>query len=128
MPMTNPLEQIPEGTDVPNLMSRISRGFHNLSSAVEGRSCLNLGRGTMVMVHLYKNIAYYYALADDEKVSCYIFILDMSNSPGDEGIPCQVIIFGPSTSARVLELSFESRIIGRTVVTAEFVASYLERI
>ncbi|KAH9824123.1 hypothetical protein DFH28DRAFT_1117919 [Melampsora americana] len=70
----NPLSQIPVGTDLNRLMSQISQGFED-------------GRGTLMKVHLFNNIAYYFGLTDEDIVSCYIFVLDMrptSTSAGSE--------------------------------------------
>ncbi|KAH9809623.1 hypothetical protein DFH28DRAFT_933540 [Melampsora americana] len=76
MSIRSPLTQIPSGTDLPGLMSRVSHGFQN---PIEGKSVLNLGRGTIIKVHLYKNIAYYYARSNEGDMCCYIFALDMGH-------------------------------------------------
>ncbi|KAH9823943.1 hypothetical protein DFH28DRAFT_921452 [Melampsora americana] len=120
-----PLAQIPSSTDLQGLMTRLSQGFQ---SPTEGHSVLDLGRGTIIKVHLYKNIAYYYARGSEEKMCCYIFALDMSHPPSRTGIPCQVLVYGPSMMSRVIEASFESNIIGRAVLKSEFVTSYLQNI
>ncbi|KAH9819688.1 hypothetical protein DFH28DRAFT_925025 [Melampsora americana] len=111
----NPLTQLPLGTDVNGLMSRVSQGFENR-------------QGTVVKVHLFNNIAYYFALSDEEIMSCYIFALDMRPTSIAAGIPCEVIIYGSTSNTRPRGLSFQGKIIGRTVFNLDFVTEFSGRI
>ncbi|KAH9811385.1 hypothetical protein DFH28DRAFT_931821 [Melampsora americana] len=93
----NPLAQIPIGTDLNGLMSRVSQGFEN---------------------------PYYFALSEEEIMACYIFSLDMRPVSISAGIPCEVIIYDSTTSTRARRVSFQGQIIGRTVLTVDFVTQF----
>ncbi|KAH9824059.1 hypothetical protein DFH28DRAFT_921560 [Melampsora americana] len=124
MNSTNPLSQLPIDVDIKDFMSRLADEFKN---PVEGKSVLDLGDGAVIKVHLYKNIAYEFALSTREVMSCYLFVLNMSFNRGVAGIPCEVRFYEVTNGTGEREMSFKGSIVGRTVFDLKFVNEVLRR-